>query len=688
MQINKSMTERITCICFLTIMLLSLGVTDSRANGMTPELTIMQQSVREVAISPDGKLTAYTLSVPRNPFDEDNGSSWSHLYLADENGKTRPFITGKVRISKLGWMPDGSAITYLSERGEDTTRSLYTIAVDGGESQKLFEFYESISSYALSPDGKYISFLSRDSIPAAIKKIEKKGFKPEVYEENLRFTRVFIKELGSEKPARRLDLKGSASNLTWSPSGNLLAIHLAPTSLVDHSYMYNKVTLVDPNDGRIVRQYNTPGKLGMMAWNIDGTSLGFITAADINDPSAGELVVGSIDSDELQPLITNFDGHVRRIAWTSTNQLIYLADQGVHTVLGYISTDGKKTKTIIPPGDVAFTSLSLSKDGRNAALRGSSPLHPNELFILNLKDAKPKRITNSNPEYDKLELGRTEIVSFKARDGLELQGILIHPVGEEKGKRYPLILSVHGGPESNHRNSWMNWYSSPAHVFASRGFAVFYTNYRGSTGRGVEFSKMGQADYAGGEFNDLVDAVDHLVAIGLVDKDKVGITGGSYGGYASAWGATALTEHFAASVMRVGVSDLISKFGTTDIPEEMFHVHARRWPWDHWQFYLERSPIYYAQQANTPILIIHGKNDTRVHPSQSMELYRYLKQVGKAPVRLVMYPGEGHGTSKTSYRYDTCLRVLRWMEHYLKGEGGEPPSYDIDYSGLKTSSEG
>ena len=132
---------------------------------------------------------------------------------------------------------------------------------------------------------------------------------------------------------------------------------------------------------------------------------------------------------------------------------------------------------------------------------------------------------------------------------------------------------------------------------AARGFAVFYPNYRGSTGRGVEFSKLSQGDPAGKEFDDLVDAVDHLVAAGLVDQDKVGVTGGSYGGYATAWCATRYTDRFAAGVMFVGISDKISKVGTTDIPDEEFYVHALHRPWENWQFFLERSPIYHADGA-------------------------------------------------------------------------------------------
>ena len=147
-----------------------------------------------------------------------------------------------------------------------------------------------------------------------------------------------------------------------------------------------------------------------------------------------------------------------------------------------------------------------------------------------------------------------------------------------------------------------------------------------------------------------------------------------------------MLEHFAAAVMFVGISNQISKSGTTDIADEMFHVHARKRIWDDWEFFLKRSPIYYVQQARTPILILHGKDDTRVHPSQSMELYRNLKILGQTPVRLVLYPGEGHGNRNAAARYDYSLRLHRWMDHYLKGEGGTAPPFEIDH-GLSSKSE-
>ena len=216
---------------------------------------------------------------------------------------------------------------------------------------------------------------------------------------------------------------------------------------------------------------------------------------------------------------------------------------------------------------------------------------------------------------------------------------------------------------------------------AAKGYAVFYPNYRGSTGRGVAFSRLSQGDPAGREFDDLVDGVDHLIAMGLVNKKKVGITGGSYGGYASAWGATYYSNRFAASVMFVGVSDLVSKVGTTDIQHEMYHVHLGFWPWEKWDEMLLRSPIYYANQSRTPTLIMHGEGDTRVDPGQAKEFYQHLRLRGKAPVRLVMYPGEGHGNTKSASRYDYSLRMFRWFDHFLMKGKKDAPEHELDYKG-------
>jgi dipeptidyl aminopeptidase/acylaminoacyl peptidase len=207
---------------------------------------------------------------------------------------------------------------------------------------------------------------------------------------------------------------------------------------------------------------------------------------------------------------------------------------------------------------------------------------------------------------------------------------------------------------------------------------VFYPNYRGSTGRGVEFSKLGQNDAAGKEFDDVVDAVDALVAAGIADNDRVGVTGGSYGGYATAWLATTYSDRFKAGVMFVGISNKISKGMTTEIPVEDIMVHTRFAPYTNWQFSLERSPLYHAEKCRTPLLIAGGTADSRVHPSQSLQFYRALKLIVETSVRYVRYPGEEHGNRRAASRDDYARRLMRWMDHFVMHGNTDLPPWELD----------
>ncbi|MFH0944573.1 MAG: S9 family peptidase [Planctomycetota bacterium] len=657
----------------------SFGPSEAREDVMTMEHVARLKGVSSAVISPDGLRVAYTVSVPRIPFEDENGSPWTELHITDMEGNSHPFITGDVNVSGVQWTPDGAAISFLAKRGEDKFARLYQIPLAGGEARRVLSHVTSIDSYSWSPDGKQVAFLATDQPDDRIKQLKEKGFDAEVLEEVLDFVRVWIATPGSDEKPRQLELEGSASSLQWSPAGDRLVLALAPTPLVDDSYMFRKVHVVNVADGSIVARFDNPGKLGQVEFSPEGRSPAMISAADPNDPEQGRLMVATSSGGSLTDILPGVEGHVTSIAWRTPNRIVFLLDQGTTTSLEQVTLDGEDREAIIPAGRVVLSGLSLSKDGMSGAALSDSRHHPRELYGLAAGAPSPRRLTNSNPWLSELRLARQEVVRFPARDGLEIEGVLIRPLDEQEGTRYPLILSVHGGPEAHIANGWLTRYSSPGQVAAAGGYAVFYPNYRGSTGRGVAFSKLGQADYAGAEFNDLIDSIDYFIDAGLADRDRVGITGGSYGGYAAAWCATYHTKRFAAAVMFVGISDLISKAGSTDIPEEMFMVHARKRPWDDWKFFLERSPIFYVEQARTPLLIMGGKDDPRVHPSQSLELYRQLKVLGNTPVRLVKYPGEGHGNRKAAARYDYSLRMMRWFDHYLKGEGGAPPAPELDY---------
>jgi len=651
------------------------------AEGLSPYDVARLRSVSGAEVSPDGEHVAYVLSVPRTPVAEDSGAAWGELWVVGRDGEPRPYVTGEVEVRSVSWTPDGKAIAFLAKRGEDEHRGLWSIPVAGGEARRLVEHEADVAEYSFSPDGARVAFLADTPQAAEEKELEEKGFDAEVYEEDLEPVKVWLAPLSGDGPAKgtALELSGSAKELHWSPAGDRLALTLAPGPGIDDEYMFRRVRVVDVASGRVVAEIANPGKLGEIAWSPDGRHLATISAADLNDPHEGRLMVVPAAGGELRDLLPGFEGEVADVAWRDADTIVYVASKGVETMVGSVGRDGSGGRTLLGPGATIWDSISLPRTGAGTVLVAESASHPDEVFHWDGGSGAPRRLTDSNPWLAERDLAPQEVVTFRARDGLELQGILIRPLGAEAGRRYPLILTVHGGPESHHTNGWLTAYSLPGQVAAARGFAVFYPNYRGSTGRGVAFSKLSQGDPAGKEFDDLVDAVDHLIASGLVDRAKVGITGGSYGGYATAWGSTYYTERFAAGVMFVGISELVSKIGTSDIPQELYLVHARRWPWESWQLMLERSPLHYVEKARTPLLILGGTDDTRVDPSQSLSLYRYLEVLGKAPVRLVRYPGEPHGNRKSAARLDYHLRMLRWFEHYLQGPGGDPPPADLDY---------
>ncbi len=666
----------------LGLLTCSVATAEQTSKVITAENLATLQSVSQAQVSPSGEYIAYTRSVPREIYVEKDGKNWGELYLVNDKGVERPFITGEVNIRNIQWSADGSLIYFLAKMNDDKFTSLYQIPANGGQAQKTVALKETnISNYALSSDNKKIAILAKKAKDESIKKLKDLGFKAEVFEEELTNQLLYVTDLTQSDTAITLepwDIKGYVSDVHFSPTGKDLLIKTQPTALIDDKYMKSQWHIVDIAKKVVKTSFATEGKLGAAEFSYDGKYVALHGAQDKHDPANGRLFIANVDSGKISNWLPNFKGHVSDFEWSNKrNELFFIANIGTQSVVAKIKPGSKKYKTVVNAGKFIAGNLSISNSDKTVVVKGHTAQHPNEVFMLRGK--KKTRLTDSNVWLNDVALAKQESLVIKARDGVEIGGVLVYPLDYKKGQRYPLIMSVHGGPESHDKDGWMTAYSRPGQLAAAQGYAVFYPNYRGSTGKGVDYSKLGQNDYAGKEFDDLVDLKNHLVNIGLVNEKKVGITGGSYGGYASAWGATKLTKHFAASVMFVGISNQLSKFGTTDISNEMNLVHARSYPWDKWQWYLERSPIYWVEQSETPLLIMHGKADPRVHPAQSMEMYRYMKVRGKT-VRLVYYPGEGHGNKRAAAKYDYSLRLMRWMDNYLKHDNKPMPAHDLPHA--------
>jgi len=686
----------VVCIC---VVFAAGGAAHAGDGGLTFEQVAALRSVGNVEMAPDGSQIAYTLSVPRRPGVDADGSAWAELHVVSvADGVDRVFVGGEVKVSDIQFTPDGKLITYRAKRGDDEHTSLWAIPLAGGESRRLLAFDSSIDDYRVSPDGTRVAFVAKEPECEKRKEAEEQGYKQEVFEEDWLPNRVWLAPLAAFEPVatnpsaadaepeepKAMPLDGSAFHVRFSPDGTLLAVDLAASPLVDDRYMFRQVNIVDAVTGEVRVVIENPGKLGDFEFSPDGKTVAMISAADPNDPGPGRLMVASVSSGELRDVLPDLEAHISSFAWRDSDSLVFISDEGVETRLGEVDIDAARSKTHVVSGTTTggarmpiMAGLSLSGDGLRAAVSGDSPEHPDEVFAIALGTAGAQRLTDSNPWLGEVELNPQEVIRHEARDGLELEGILIRPAGTTSP--LPLIMVVHGGPEGHRSNGWLTRYSSPGQLAASRGYAVFYPNYRGSTGRGVEFSKLGQGDAAGAEFDDLIDAVDALVERGIADNDRVGITGGSYGGYATAWCGTRYTERFRAGVMFVGISNKLSKGMTTEIPVEDMMVHSLFEPYTRWQFSLERSPLFFVEQGRTPMLIAGGTADSRVHPSQSLQFYRALKLIGKTPVRYVRYPGEKHGNSKAAARDDYARRLMRWMDHFVMNGETELPPWQLDH---------
>ena len=652
---------------------------DTPEVGLTLEETISLKRVSKAVMSPNGDVIAYLLSVPRTPYVDEDGGAWSELHVVTTEGMSRSYAEGKVSISDVAWSADGSALYFTGKLDQEMEQPMiYRMPVDGGGPQAIYAPGTGVSGLAPSPDGTRLAYLAVTPADPKDKELAALGFNAHVYEESDEATRVWVLDLESGA-AEPLELNGSASGFDWGPEGERLAIALAPTPQVDDELMSRDIVIVDAEDGDVEDRLGHRGKLGSFAFSPDGEKMAWIGGEDIHDPSEGRLYVASATGGEKRDLVPNYPGQVEDFRWLDAENIAWVGSRGVWTEQDTVAIDEPATPSGAPPRTPIVRSIDAHPGQPVAAVVADSPLHPPEVY-LSRSGGQLMRLTDSNPWLSGRRLARQDVVTYTARDGVELEAIAVYPEGRVPRRGAPTVMVVHGGPEAHYANGWLDRYAAPAQAMAAEGYLLVYPNYRGSTGRGVEFSKASQNDYAGPEFDDVVDAKQHFVAEGLADPDRTGITGGSYGGYASMWGASALTEHFAASVAFVGVSDQISKFGTTDIPTEMYNVHARAWPWDDWQWMLERSPIYYAGQVETPLLILHGEKDTRVHPSQSLEMYRHVKVRTETPVRLVYYPNEGHGNRNAASQLDYALRMKRWMDHFLvEGEDQLPP-WEIDHA--------
>ncbi len=637
----------------------------AQQQAVTPEMVVSLKIVSSVSIDPTGKNIAYLLTTPRSG-DEDAGGRFSELFvISTAGGAARQFTFKPSTAGSPQWSPDGKWIYFTSLRKErDEHTEIYRIPVDGGEAEIVSKSGNGIRQYKLAPNGKWIAYTMTDAATAPEKSETKKGNDVQTVDKNFKQHRLYIQALGSDE-AKAIMGEMSVWEFEWSPDGSQIIFQASATPRTDDSYMFKKIYTASTNGHTPPKVLTeTKGKLGNMAWSPDGKQIVFLAGVDESDPTNGSIFIVPIMGGPAKNLSENYEGTVTYVSWLDAATLIFSATERSHTALNTMSATGGTIKRLFEPG-YGLSNFSASADGKTLAMAAHLYKHPSEVFVYPMLTKKMTRLTNSNPDLENVRFSGNKEISWKAKDGLEITGLLMLPLDYQAGKKYPCIVQVHGGPESADLDGWATNYVRWSELLAARGYVVFSPNYRGSTGRGVAYAKADHKDLGGKEFDDVIDGIDFLVQLGHVDPERVGMGGFSYGGYFSAWAATKHTERFKAASMGAGIANWVSFTGTSDIPYENSMVHWNLDVFKNMEKAWSRSPLAFVEKSQTALLISHGDKDDRVPISQGWEIYTAMKLLGKK-VEFDIYPREAHGWAERNHQLLSIKRNLEWFDKYVK----------------------
>ena len=635
---------------------------------ITPEDLASISGISFPQISPDGRWVAFEEhKVPiLNKPSAINSDIW--IVPADVGAAPRKMAFGPHQEYRPRWSPDGRYLAFLSDRDKSGVFQIYLLNVSGGEARRVSSVKQGIIDYNWLADGKTIAFTAKEKNSPQQEKKQRIYDDARVIGENYKKTRLYELNLDTGEIYAVSGKDENVNAFAYSHKDDRIAINVSDTPEEDNVFFHSRLIIMnrDGSERRTInaeyRTFNMGRILRTPHWSSDDKQLiYFIAAASSYLPA-----ILSTDDYEAHLLAENYKGTIWYMEWLPAGGGIIVSSQeGVQGIIGKLdAATGKITvlkKVGTPYCDTQ--TFSITRDGGQIVFHAAEYNHPDDIWIMNIDGTALKRLTNMNPVTEELSFVKPEVIHWKSRNGEQIEGLLFKPLHYEKGKRYPVVVEIHGGPTWAWWNGWLASWHEWGQLLANYGFAVLMPNPRGSNGYGFEFSKANFNDWGGGDFDDVMNGLDYLISEGIADSARLGIGGWSYGGFMTAWAVTQ-SRRFKAAVMGAAVTDLITMHNVSGKPEN-FKLFFGGSPLERWEIYSMHSPVTYAARVSTPTLILHGENDDVVPLCQSYEFYQELMDSG-VKTRFVVYPREGHGISEVMHRIDLMYRVIDWYTRYLK----------------------
>ncbi|MBI1736606.1 MAG: S9 family peptidase [Candidatus Rokubacteria bacterium] len=632
--------------------------------------------VSDARVSPDGRRVAFVMTTLDEPRDEYLSRVWV-------TGPDRPFTTGPKRDTAPRWSPDGRWLAFVSERDGPKKPQLYLIPAAGGEAVRLTDLPHGVADPVWSPDATRLAFVARvgghpepeseedtrRSKPARVistlkYRLNGEGF---VYD---RRPHVFVVSVDGGTPVQITEGDFVHEHPAWSPDAEWLAFTSARHDERDGDDVTD-VWVAPAKGGAARRLTATAGPAALPAWSPDGRAIAYVGRGARNF-FGGNLRLFTVPVAGGRPrcLTEALDRSVSLIArphWLADGSILFATDDRGDVPLWRVAADGAAASRRVIGGERSITSFSVSRDRGTVAFTANDVTAPDEVFVARADGTDERRLTDVNAGW------RTSVHVAPAerfvveRAGHAIDAWIMRPFPFAPGRRYPALVNVHGGPHAQSGHGFFDEFQ----VYAAAGYAVVFANPRGSQGYGEAFARAVVGDWGGGDFADVMAAVDEtLRRFDFIDGDRLGLMGGSYGGFLTSW-AVGHTTRFRAACSERAVNNQLTMFGTSDIGHVFQVVEGGgSLPWEDPARWVERSPLTYAKEIRTPLLIVHSEDDLRCPISEAEQLFVALKKLGR-DVTLVRFPDETHEltrSGKPRHRLERFRIILDWFAKYLAPE--------------------